>query len=138
MASPSVGTLLTAPLLLFSLLLTPALSYHITKSVSDTVGAGEVIHYTLSFSGPVVVVLLSDEGDVDIYASPTHLNSKPTSDDHELSSTSCGLDTLALIMSSALRQYTLGVYGHVRYQKSKFTMYVIEPSPEKIRNYQVS
>ena len=112
--------------------------YQIANAESGSVEAGEIVHYTLTFTEPVVVVLLSDEGDVDLYASPTYLNSKPSSDDHEISSVSCGMDMLALIMSPDLRKYSLGIHGHVRYDKSRYSLYVIKPSPEDIRSYQVS
>lgn len=122
---------------LITCLIPSATSFLITESLSDSVSAGDVIHYTLAASNPVVVVLISDEGDVDLYASPTHLNSKPTSDSHEIGSTSCGLDVLALVMNEDVKKYTLGVYGHVRYDQSKFSLYVIEPSEEDIKSYQV-
>lgn len=133
---PLAGNLLASSLMLISLM-PSALSYHIANSESGSISGGEVIHYTLSFTDPVVVVLISEEGDVDLYASPTHINSKPTSDDNEISSASCGMDMLALIMSSSLRKYTLGVHGHSRFDKSLFTLYVIKPSQEDIRSYQV-
>jgi hypothetical protein len=123
--------------LLFTRLLSCAIAFTITESLSDSASAGSVLHYTLGSSNAVVVVLVSDVGDVDLYASPTHINSKPTSDDHEISSTSCGLDVLPLIMNEDVRKYTLGVHGHVRYDESRFSLYVIEPSEEDIRYYQV-
>lgn len=75
---------------------------------------------------------------MDLYASPTHVNSHPSNEDHELSSASCGLDMLSLIMGSGVKQYTLGLYGHVRYEESKFTVHLIEPSEEDIKSYQVN
>lgn len=123
--------------LMFVWFIPSAISFTITESLSNSVSAGNVIHYTLASTSAVVVVLVSNEGDADLYASPTHINSKPTSDDHEIGSTSCGLDILPLIMSRDVGKYTLGVYGHVRYEQSSFSLYVIEPSEEDIRNYQV-
>lgn len=114
-----------------------AISFVITESLSESVSAGDVIHYTLASSNPVVVAVISNVGDVDLYASPTHINSNPNSDDYEISSTSCGLDILPLIMNQEIRKYTLGVYGHVRYEESKFSLFVIEPSEEDIKTYQV-
>ena len=137
MVNRKVEFILYLVLLLFICFIPSAISFTITESLSNSVSAGDVIHYTLASTSAVVVVLVSDEGDVDLYASPTHTNSKPTSDNHEISSTSCGLDILPLIMSEDIGRYTLGVHGHVRYEESKFSLYVIEPSEEDIRNYQV-
>lgn len=127
----------TSVFFLIACLIPSATSFVITESLSNSVLAGEVIHYTLASSTPIVVVLISDEGDVDLYASPTHLNSKPSSDNHEISSASCGLDILPLIMGEDVKKYTLGVYGHVRYDQSKFTLYIIEPSEDDIKSHQV-
>lgn len=118
-------------------LIPSAISFVITESLSESVSAGDVIHYTLASSNPVVVAVISNVGDVDLYASPTHINSNPNSDDYEISSTSCGLDILPLIMNQEIRKYTLGVYGHVRYEESKFSLFVIEPSEDDIKTYQV-
>lgn len=93
--------------------------------------------YQVTSTNPVVVVLISEEGDADLYASPTHISPKPSSENHEISSASCGLDVLTLIMNPNLRRYSLGVYGHVRYEESKFMIYYIEPNEEDIRSYQV-
>lgn len=126
-----------AYLLLLVCLLPSTLSFHIIESLSNSVEAGEVVHYTVAANNPVVVVLVSEVGDVDLYASPTHINSKPSSENHEISSASCGLDILPLLMDSDLKKYTLGVYGHVRYQESSFSLYMIQPSEADIRSYQV-
>lgn len=140
---PGIEAMLASPRrllnlsLLFAWFVPSAISFAITESLSNSVSAGHVIHYTLASSSAVVVVLVSDVGDVDLYASPTHINSKPTSDNHELSSTSCGLDILPLSMSESIGKYTLGVHGHVRYDESTFSLYVIEPSEEDVRNFQV-
>ena len=133
---PSVLSL-PSLLLVFSSIITTALSYHITKAVSGTVAGGDVAYYQVTSTNSVVVVLISEQGDTDLYASPTHINSKPSSDDHEINSASCGLDVLSLIMNPSLQKYSLGVYGHVRYDESKFSLYCIEPSKEDIRSYQV-
>lgn len=135
--SPRPAVKLLAFLLLITSIPPSAHSFHITKSITDSVSAGDVIHYTLSFTSPVVVIVVSQEGDVDLYASPTHKNSKPSSDNYDISSASCGLDVLSLIMSSEVRQYSLGVYGHVRYDESRFSLYVVQPSEEDIKSYQV-
>lgn len=135
--SPRPAVKLLAFLLLITSIPPSAHSFHVTKSITDSVSAGDVIHYTLSFTSPVVVIVVSQEGDVDLYASPTHKNSKPSSDNYDISSASCGLDVISLIMSSEVRQYSLGVYGHVRYDESRFSLYVIQPSEEDIKSYQV-
>lgn len=132
-----LSSFVVTPLIIVLSFLHTALSYHVIESISDTISAGAVIHYTLSSTNPMVVILVSEVGDVDLYASPTHMNSKPSSEDSEISSASCGLDVLPLIMSDSVQKYTLAVYGHVHYDKSVFSLYVIEPSREDIRTYQV-
>lgn len=136
MSLPSPGSL-PSLILIFSSVVTTALSYHITKAYSGTISGGEVVYYHVSSTNPVVMVLISEFGDADLYASPTKINPKPSSDNHETNSASCGLDMLSLIMSPSLQKYSLGVYGHVRYEESKFSLYCVEPSEEDIRSYQV-
>ncbi len=124
-------------LLLISSFVTTALSFYVTKAYSGAVPGGEVAFYQVTSMNPVVVVLISEQGDADLYASPTHINPKPSSDSHEISSVSCGMDMLSLIMSPSLRKYSLGVYGHVRYDESTFSLYFVEPDEDDIRSYQV-
>lgn len=132
----TVGRLLLPLLLILSLAMT-TLSYQVTDAVSGTVTGGDVAFYQVTSTNPVVVVLISEEGDADLYASPTHVNSKPSSENHEINSASCGMDMLSLIMKPSLNKYSLGVYGHVRYDQSRFSLFFIEPSQEDIRSYQV-
>lgn len=137
MAGPYLLPEILIALSLISSQVPSTLSFHISNYETGSVAGEEIVHYTLSLSEPVVVVLISEEGDVDLYASPTHINSNPNSDDYELSSVSCGVDMLALIMSSSLKKYTLAIQGHIRYDISSYALFVIKPSPEDIRNYQV-
>ena len=112
--------------------------YTITESISDTVSSGDVTFYTVESTHPIIVALISDDGDTDIYASPTHKNAKPSSENYEVSSTMCDTEILVLMMNRETRKYTLGLYGHVRYDQSKYRLFIIEPSTEDIRHYQVS
>ena len=136
--------MLPSPVVLLPLLLTTALlpstalGYIVTQSISDQVSAGDVVYYTLESSKLLLVVLISQEGDADLYASPTYQNSNPSCENNELSSASCGLDVVPLFMSNNLRKYTLGVFGHVRYDKTKYKLFIIEPDPEDTKRYQVT
>ena len=123
--------------LLFSSLLPSILPYEISESLSGYVSAGEITYFTIESQKPIFVVLISQEGDADLYASPTYKNSKPSSDNHELSSVSCGLDILPMMMDNQVRKYTVGVHGHVRYDKSVFNLFIIESRDEDLRRYQV-
>ncbi len=124
-------------LLLLSIAVLPpsARPYAISNYIIDTVSGGQIKHITIQT--PSLVVLISSEGDTDLYASPTQKNRKPpSSEDHDLSSTSCGLDVLSFLVDHDTK-YTVGVYGHTRFKESKFFLYIIEPNNEDIRKHQV-
>ena len=123
--------------LLFTITLPKFKCYIITESISDTISAGAINHYTIESMHPIIVAVISEEGDTDIYASPTHKNTKPSSENYEVISASCGMEVLLLVMNSEVRKYTVGLYGHIRYTKSKYKLVVIEPNEEDIKRYQV-
>lgn len=105
--------------------------------LSDRIGAGEVRFYTVESRDPVIMALISDAGDADMYASLTSKNSHPSPEDYDYSSTSCGLDSTVLDMNKDRSKMTVGVYGHVRYDETAYRLYVISPSDEDIKRYQV-
>ena len=106
--------------------------------LSDRIAAGEVRFYSVESRDPVIIALISDSGDADMYASLTKKNSHPSPDDYDYTSASCGLDSMVLDTSKDRPRMTVGVYGHVRYEETAYRLYVISPSEEDIRRYQVS
>lgn len=132
----------TDPLLLVLLLvlaLPPSgVTYVVTETYSDSIDSGSITYFKLEGVNPIFVVLITREGDVDLFASPSHKNSKPSGDDYELSSASCGIDMLAIELSNDVRKYSLGVSGHEgQYEKSTYSLIFISPSKEDIEKYQV-
>lgn len=123
--------------LLLTIKLPTCTCYTISESISDTISAGAVTYYTVESTRPTIVALISEEGDTDIYASPTHKNTKPSYENYEIGSASCGMEVLVLLMNRELKRYTLGLHGHVRYDKSKYKLFIIEPSEADIKRYQV-
>ncbi len=124
--------------LIYAFLLVPLCScYSVIESTSGSIEAGDVTYFSIESTKPVIVTLVSTEGDVDLYASPTSTNSKPSGINYEFCSTSCGLDLLMIPLSREITKYTLGVFGHIRYEQSFYNLYIIEPSDEDFKRFQV-
>ncbi len=129
---------LPLPLLLFFLLLLacPLSGYRLVDKVQDRLMAEEGRVYVIETSRHLVVAMVSDEGDADMYVSTTH--KKPSFDKYEYSSTSCGLDVLVVPTSDGIRKKVyVGVYGHVRYENTSYQLYILEPEEVDVRRYQV-
>ena len=124
-------------ILLLSLLPHAARTYNVHDALADTIGAGEVRYYTVESQSPLIVALFSDVGDADMYAAVTRENPKPSNEKYDVTSASCGLDVILLEMNKDVRRMTVGVCGHVRYDETKYRLYVIEPSQEDIAKLQV-
>ena len=112
-------------------------SFEVQNMLADQIGGGEARFYTVESKELVIIALISDSGDADMYASTTSKNSHPSPEDYEFMSTSCGLDVMVLDTSRDKSKMTVGVYGHVRYDKSSYRVYIISPSQEDIKRYQV-
>ena len=93
-------------------------------------------YYSIDAPGMMIVALLSLEGDADIYGSTS--DKQPSYDSYEYMATSCGLDILVLPPDRAGRRVYIGVYGHVRHENTTYQLYIILPSDEDIRRYQVT
>ncbi len=126
-----------SPLLLLLLLPRPLCGYHLIDEVRGGVAAEESRFYALESSQNLVVVLVSDEGDADMYASTTHKH--PSFDENEYSSTSCGLDMLVVpaTIGGTRRKVHIGVHGHIRHANTSYRLFVFEPSEEDVKRYQV-
>jgi len=101
----------------------------VIASIDGVVGAGNYSRYTFSEKENSRLVLTTIAGDADLYVSDIH--SEPTFDfeNHELSSITCGLDTVDL-PPSLKRPVNIAVYGHPRYEGSRFRLEVIYKGEE--------
>ena len=90
--------------------------YHL-QSFEDTIGAGNYTNFKLTKNGNIRIYLQSLSGDADIYVSET--NSKPTFEDYDLKSVTCG-DDYVDIPDSFQRPTAIAIYGHPRQDESVF------------------
>ncbi|XP_017797478.1 PREDICTED: UPF0669 protein v1g209471-like [Habropoda laboriosa] len=101
---------------------------------ADEVTAGSYKYYGLTYDGFIKIILISEIGDADLYASQTI--SKPTYEPHEycLQSATCGEDII-LIPDSFKRPVTIGVYGHPSNENSKYILLVYETTDTENISY---
>ncbi len=138
MPSLKPGALLKLLILVYMYLLHFSSAYKVINTFHDTVHAGEVKYYSLESRSPVVLALHSIEGDADIFGAPTSKNSKPSASSFEYMSASCGLDVMVLPMSDSVRRVSVGIFGHVRHERTQYEVWVVEPEEEDVLKYQVS
>ena len=109
--------------------------YDLQEQVTGQVSAGEARHYSIDAQQSVIVALLSEEGDADIYASISVRD--PSSERYDYSSVSCGMDVMVIPLQKPEKVH-IAVWGHVRYENTSYHLYLITPNEEDIRRYQVS
>ena len=109
--------------------------YDLREEVTGQVSAGDARFYNIDAQQSVVVALLSEEGDADIYASTSI--QEPSSESYDYSSVSCGMDVIVIPLQNPEKVH-IAVCGHVRYESTSYRLYLITPSEEDIRRYQVS
>ena len=111
--------------LLFAHFLAFARSDFVGQSVEGEVEEGNYTYYTLKQTGDVRLELISIEGDADLYVGGEE-EERPTYmfESHYMSSTTCGLDVLAL-PHYFKRPVHIGVYGHPRHPVSKYLLQVV-------------
>lgn len=93
--------------------------------VTDEVAGGSYKYYNLAYDGFVKIVLISEVGDTDLYAS--QITTKPTyePDQYCLQSATCG-DDVIVIPDSFKRPVSIGIYGHPSHENSKYILLVYE------------
>ncbi|XP_076483208.1 UPF0669 protein v1g209471-like [Bombus vancouverensis nearcticus] len=93
--------------------------------VTDEVAGGSYKYYNLAYDGFVRIVLISEVGDTDLYAS--QIVTKPTyePDQYCLQSATCG-DDVIVIPDSFKRPVSIGIYGHPSHESSKYILLVYE------------
>ncbi|RZF32310.1 hypothetical protein LSTR_LSTR001774 [Laodelphax striatellus] len=92
-------------------------------SIAGKVGGGNFTYYSLMYTGPISLYLISSTGDADLYISQTL--SKPTYEPESycLQSSTCGVDTVH-IPKSFQRPVGIGIYGHPSHQVSIYLLEV--------------
>ncbi|XP_033329094.2 UPF0669 protein v1g209471-like [Megalopta genalis] len=93
--------------------------------ISDEVTGGSYKYYSLTYDGFIKIILTSETGDADIYAS--QITTKPTyePDQYCHQSATCGEDII-LIPDSFKRPVSIGIYGHPSHKSSKYILLVYE------------
>ena len=118
----------------FSLLPLCSWEYELIDEITGEISAGEARHYTIDARQSVIVAVLSLEGDADIYSSLSVQD--PSSENYDYSSVSCGMDVMVIPVEKPAKVH-VAVCGHVRYETTSFRLYLITPSKEDFRRYQV-
>lgn len=113
------------------LLLALASTDYVGQTVDGEVGEGNYTYYTLKQPGEVRLELTSLQGDADLYVAGEE-EEHPTFmfDKHYMSSTTCGVDILALTKYFK-RPVHIGVYGHPRNSLSKYRLDVVVVEQEE-------
>jgi len=116
---------MSAYLSLITLSLLTVRADYVGHSVAGEVEQGNYTYYTLKQPGHLRLTLTSHQGDADLYVAGAELE-RPTFyfEEHELSSTTCGVDTV-LITPGLTRPIHIGVYGHPNYVTSRFRLEVL-------------
>lgn len=93
--------------------------------IIDEVPGGSYKYYSLAYEGFIKIILKSDIGDADLYAS--QIITKPTyePDQYCLHSATCGEDII-LIPDSFKRPVSIGIYGHPSHKNSKYILLVYQ------------
>ena len=113
-------------LAIISLIIIRSRSYQVVQEVTGSVGAGEYIVYNVELPSPLALVLVSDQGDGDLYVSLSE--ESPTFELYDYSSQTCGADVVVLpVVDEAGRNVAkASVYGHVRYNTTEYRLYLIK------------
>ena len=110
--------------------------FEVIEEMDAEISAGESRYYTVETGNTFIIALITDKGDADMYCS--YSTKKPSSEDNDYSSTSCGMDLMVIPGEGHTQKVSIAVYGHVRHEHTTYRMYLILPSEEDIRRYQVS
>lgn len=101
-------------------------SYQVIQEVGGSVGAGEYSLYRVELTSTLALVLITDQGDGDLYVSLT--DEPPTFELYDYASQTCGADIVILPnMDDAPKNAArAGVYGHIRYNTTEYRLYLIK------------
>ncbi|CAL7944606.1 unnamed protein product [Xylocopa violacea] len=103
--------------------------------ITDEVAEGSYKYYSLAYNGFIKIVLISEFGDADLYASQT--TTKPTyePDHYCLQSATCGEDII-LIPDNFKRPVSIGVYGHPSHENSRYILLVYQTTDTEHVSYE--
>ena len=100
-----------------------AINSHISVETTDisSVGGGNYTYYILKHKGPMLLKLETLEGDADLYVSEEVEHPTFDLEEHSMSSWTFGSDVLYLPKIFGRPVY-VGVYGHPRYDESRYVL----------------
>lgn len=119
----------------FLYLVSSCTSYELLDQISGGVNGGDVVVYTAKKDNLLLLCLDSTEGDADLYVSRSH--SSPGPEHYHYAATSTGIDIVVVPRNHTHSTAYLGVQGHVRYNHSLFTLYLLVPSSDDLKAHQV-
>ena len=113
-------------ILLILCLIINSTAYQVIQEVSGSVKAGEYSHYKIELTSTLALVLVSDQGDGDLYVSLSE--EPPTFELYDYASETCGAEIVILpLTDETARVFAIGgVYGHVRYNTTEYRLYLIK------------
>ena len=127
-------------LLTLCLIIINSTAYQVVQKVSGSVRAGEYRLYDLELTSTLALVLISDQGDGDLYVSLS--KEPPTFELYDYASQTCGAEiiVLPLVDKTAQSIARAGVYGHIRYNTTQYHLHLIscEVDVEYIDTLQVA
>lgn len=107
--------------------------------IAGTVEGDHTQYYTLKQENIILLCLISDIGDADIYVDRTSNTKTPNYATHEYSSVSTGIDVITILYDKEKTDTTLsiGIHGHPRHETSSYRLYVLVPSKEDLLQHQI-
>lgn len=116
-----------------------SLCYELVHQIKDTVEGDHTQYYTLKQESIVILCLISDIGDADMYVDSASNTKTPSYANHEYSSVSTGLDVITILYDKEKPDNTLsiGIHGHPRHERSSYRLYVLVPSKEDLLEHQI-
>jgi len=97
---------------------------YVGQSARGVVGEGNYTYFSLRKTGNVVLRLISETGDADLYISSETERPSYMLEEHYMHSTTCGEDRIT-VPPDLPRPINIAVYGHPRYPLSEFVLEVI-------------
>ena len=112
-------------LLILCLIIINSTAYQVIQEVSGSVGAGEYRLYNVELTSTLALVLISDQGDGDLYVSLS--KEPPTFELYDFASQTCGAEIIILpLVDKRERSVAMaGVYGHIRYNTTQYHLHLI-------------
>lgn len=113
-------------ILLILCLIINSTAYQLIQQVSGSVKAGEYSLYKIELTSTLALVLVSDQGDGDLYVSLSE--DPPTFELYDYASETCGAEVVILPFTDETTKVfaIAGVYGHVRYDTTEYRLYLIK------------